>query len=138
VILLDLDDFKGINDTLGHIFGDQVIKAIARRLAEIAGGDVSVSRFGGDEFLILVDRKDALDEVDLMIQKIRSVFSTNVKIDNNDIEIRFSMGISLFPEDGTDVNQLIMNARPCHVCCKKRRQERIQILQQQHDEQPDQ
>jgi diguanylate cyclase (GGDEF)-like protein len=109
VILLDLDDFKGINDTLGHVFGDRVIEAIAARLAEISDDNVVVSRFGGDEFLILMELRDA-SELDQLIHRIRNAFGTIVHIDNNDIEIRFSMGISLFPEDGTDVNQLVMNA----------------------------
>lgn len=110
VILLDLDDFKGINDTLGHVFGDRVIEAIAARLAELADEHIVVSRFGGDEFLVLMERRDAPEELSQLIHKIRSAFGSIIHIDNNEIEIRFSMGISLFPEDGTDVNQLVMNA----------------------------
>lgn len=110
VILLDLDDFKGINDTLGHVFGDRVIEGIAERLAEVADENVVVSRFGGDEFLVLVERGDDEEELDHLIQRIKSAFGSIIQIDNNDIEIRFSMGISLFPEDGTDVNQIVMNA----------------------------
>ena len=110
VILLDLDDFKGINDTLGHVFGDRVIEGIAERLLEVTDEDVVVSRFGGDEFLVLVERGGGEEELDQLIQRIRAAFSSIIKIDNNDIEVRFSMGISLFPEDGTDVNQLVMNA----------------------------
>lgn len=59
---------------------------------------------------MLMERRDAPEELDRLIHKIRNAFAANVQIDNNDIEIRFSMGISLFPEDGTDVNQLVMNA----------------------------
>lgn len=110
VILLDLDDFKGINDTLGHVFGDRVIEAIAARLAEITDEHIIVSRFGGDEFLVLMERRDVPEELGQLIHKIRSALGSIIHIDNNDIEIRFSMGISLFPEDGTDVNQLVMNA----------------------------
>jgi diguanylate cyclase (GGDEF)-like protein len=110
VILLDLDDFKAINDTLGHVFGDRVIEAIAARLSQIVDGRVAVSRFGGDEFLILMERGEAPDELSRLIRKIQEAFGPAVVIDNNEIEIRFSMGISLFPEDGTDINQLIMNA----------------------------
>lgn len=110
VILLDLDDFKGINDTLGHVFGDRVIEGIAERLAEVADENVVVSRFGGDEFLMLVERGNDEEELDHLIHRIKTAFSSIIQIDNNDIEIRFSMGISLFPEDGTDVNQLVMNA----------------------------
>ncbi len=110
VILLDLDDFKGINDTLGHVFGDRVIEAIALRLSAFADEHTVISRFGGDEFLVMVERQDIPDEMDRLIHNIISAFDSNIHIDNNDIEIRFSMGISLFPEDGTDVDQLVMNA----------------------------
>ena len=110
VILLDLDDFKGVNDTLGHVFGDRVLGAIAMRLSVIADEYTVVSRFGGDEFLVLAERRDIPDEMDHLIHKIWSAFGSNIHIDNNDIEIRFSMGVSLFPEDGADVDQLVMNA----------------------------
>jgi diguanylate cyclase (GGDEF)-like protein len=110
VILLDLDDFKGVNDTLGHVFGDRVIEAIAMRLAVIADEHTVVSRFGGDEFLVLAERRGIPNEIGQLIHKIMSAFGSNIHIDNNDIEIRFSMGVSLFPEDGADVDQLVMNA----------------------------
>lgn len=110
VIMLDLDDFKGINDTLGHVFGDAVIEAIAVRLGEIADDHIMVSRFGGDEFLVLLERRDEPAELGILIRRLKSAFERIICIDNNDIEVRFSMGISLFPEDGTDVNQLVMNA----------------------------
>lgn len=110
VILLDLDDFKGINDTMGHVFGDRVIEAIADRLSEIGNDRTVVCRFGGDEFLVLCERTGNPGEIDLLIHQIQGVFNSLIRIDSNDIEIRFSMGISLFPEDGTDVDQLVMNA----------------------------
>ncbi|HYE68972.1 MAG TPA: diguanylate cyclase, partial [Anaerovoracaceae bacterium] len=68
VILLDLDDFKGINDTLGHVFGDRVIEGIAERLSEVTDKNVVVSRFGGDEFLVLVERGSDEEELDQLIQ----------------------------------------------------------------------
>ena len=110
VILLDLDDFKGINDTLGHVFGDRVIEAVAARLAKIAGEGVVVCRFGGDEFLILIELSEDVKALDRLIERIKEAFESVIHIENNEIEIRFSMGVSLFPEDGTDVNQLVMNA----------------------------
>ncbi len=110
VLLLDLDDFKGINDTRGHVFGDRVIEHMALRLSEITDEDTIVSRFGGDEFLVMKVRKGIPGEIDDLIGKIRNIFSSSINIDDNYIEVRFSMGISLFPEDGRDVDQLVMNA----------------------------
>lgn len=110
VILMDLDGFKEINDTLGHAFGDRVIEAFAERLSGIANDRIMVSRFGGDEFMMLVERSDDPDELNRLIRRIREILGSAVYVGSNEIKIRFSMGITLFPEDGTDINQLIMNA----------------------------
>ncbi|GAU79149.1 EAL domain-containing protein [Fusibacter sp. 3D3] len=110
IILLDLDNFKGINDTLGHIFGDRVLEAIAKRLEKFVDPKICVSRFGGDEFLILIECESDFHELDQQVRLIRHLFDEKLDIDDNLIEINFSMGISLFPKDSIDVNQLIMNA----------------------------
>jgi diguanylate cyclase (GGDEF)-like protein len=109
VLLLDLDDFKGINDTRGHVFGDRVLEAIARRLESLMDHNIFISRFGGDEFLILIEGNEFI-ELDNYAKRISQVFDDKIQIDNYDIEIRFSMGISMFPEDSIEVNQLVMNA----------------------------
>ena len=110
VILLDIDDFKGINDTQGHVFGDRVLEMIAKRLQGLDQNRIFLSRFGGDEFLILLDCDKNYSELDHSIMEICSIFDERLKIDDIDIEIHFSVGISLFPADSTDVNQLVMNA----------------------------
>lgn len=109
VVLLDLDNFKGINDTLGHVFGDKVLQTIAKRLESISHDGIFVSRFGGDEFLILMDNngQDKLDDLAILISEM---FNKKFHVDNKEIEITSSMGITLFPDDSTDVDQLIMNA----------------------------
>ncbi|MGB3368016.1 MAG: EAL domain-containing protein [Acidaminobacteraceae bacterium] len=109
VVLLDLDNFKGINDTLGHVFGDKVLQTIAKRLESIAHDGIFVSRFGGDEFLILLDSNER-GKLDDLARLINEMFNTKFIVENNEIEITSSMGISLFPSDSKDVNQLIMNA----------------------------
>lgn len=110
VILLDLDNFKGINDTLGHVFGDRVLEAVANRLEKSVDQKILVSRFGGDEFLILIECNDEFNELDQHVKLISHLFDEKLKIDDKLISINFSMGISLFPKDCVDVNQLIMNA----------------------------
>jgi diguanylate cyclase (GGDEF)-like protein len=110
VILLDIDDFKGINDTQGHVFGDRVLEMIAKRLQGLDQNRIFLSRFGGDEFLILLECDKNYSELDHSIMEICSIFDERLKIDDIDIEIHFSVGISLFPADSTDVNQLVMNA----------------------------
>ncbi|RDU22740.1 bifunctional diguanylate cyclase/phosphodiesterase [Anaerosacchariphilus polymeriproducens] len=110
VILLDIDDFKGINDTLGHVFGDKVIDTVAKRLQDIAVPQMFISRFGGDEFLILIEHRKEIEELNEYLNKICSIFDEKIHIDGNDIEIRISMGITLFPQNSKDVDQLVMQA----------------------------
>ena len=110
VILLDLDDFKGINDIRGHVFGDRVLKTIAKRFEGAADRYMFISRFGGDEFLFLIEYEKDKNEINQYIDRISNLFSDRVQIDDNDIEIKYSMGIALFPDDSLDVNQLVMEA----------------------------
>lgn len=110
VILLDLDDFKVINDIRGHVFGDRVLEMIAQRFEGVADHRLFVSRFGGDEFLFLIEYEKDKSEINLYVELISRIFGERLRIDGNEIEVRYSMGIALFPEDSTDVNQLIMDA----------------------------
>lgn len=110
VILLDLDNFKSINDTMGHVYGDKVLMGVSKRLEAIVEDNVFVSRFGGDEFLILLKSEDNLERVKLLVDKIIHIFKEKLTIDEYEVTIAFSMGISLFPQDSQEVNQLIMNA----------------------------
>lgn len=109
IILLDLDNFKRINDTLGHVFGDEVLKFIAKNLNEFKTESVSVFRFGGDEFLLLVKGK-CKDEIESLVRDIFAKFEKISKIGNYEMDISFSVGITMFPEDSCEVKQLLMNA----------------------------
>lgn len=110
VILIDIDDFKGINDTLGHVFGDRVLEGIAKRLRELPEQDVFISRFGGDEFLLYLQCGESYPNLEQKLEKICHVFDDKLHVDQLDIAIRFSMGVSLLPLDSRDVNQLVANA----------------------------
>ncbi len=110
VILLDIDDFKGINDTQGHVFGDRVLEGIAKRLQEMAGYDIFISRFGGDEFLLYLQCRDNYPNLEQTLEEICHIFDDKLQVDQIDIVIRFSMGVSLLPLDSRDVNQLVANA----------------------------
>lgn len=109
VVLLDLDNFKRINDTLGHIFGDEVLKFIAQKLIRYSSNDVSVYRVGGDEFLLLIKERTR-DEVEVLIKKIFDQFRQVSAIGDNKVNLSFSVGITMFPEDAEDISQLFMNA----------------------------
>ncbi len=110
VILLDIDDFKGINDTQGHVFGDRVLEMIAGRLQGLNQKNTFLSRFGGDEFLILMECDKNYSDLEERIAEICNIFDQRLRIDDFVLELHFSMGISLFPRDSMDANQLVMNA----------------------------
>jgi|GEM_PF-446917 len=110
VIYLDIDNFKRINETMGHVYGDKVLLGITKRLEALASKDIFISRFSGDEFLILVESGDDLENVRKFIAELLRIFDGPVLIEGNNIEISFSIGVSMFPYDSTDSDQLIMNA----------------------------
>ncbi|MDF2950901.1 MAG: uncharacterized protein K0S18_484 [Anaerocolumna sp.] len=118
VILLDIDDFKGINDTLGHVFGDHVLKAIASRLEYQEEPGLLITRFGGDEFLILKTYDD-INELTQYVDKICCMFDEKININETEIDLRFSIGIALFPNDSINVNQLIIDADLAMYAVKK-------------------
>lgn len=110
LIMLDIDNFKGINDTLGHVFGDFILKDIASRLNSIKTEDVFISRFGGDEFLILLSNEADLKHIEKFITQIQDAFKKPFSIGRNEHYIEFSMGVTRYPADSTNLHQLMMNA----------------------------
>jgi diguanylate cyclase (GGDEF)-like protein len=110
VLLFDIDNFKGINDTQGHVYGDEILKKIASRLNQISGENVFVSRLGGDEFLILIENVDDKQEIAQFAQMTKSAFDESITLNGKANYISISMGITCFPEDSKDINQIIMNA----------------------------
>lgn len=109
LLFLDVDHFKRINDSLGHASGDQLLKSIARRLVACVRGSDTVSRQGGDEFVILlpeVAREDAASTA----AKILMAVSRPHLIDAQDLHVTVSMGIGVYPADGADAETLMKNA----------------------------
>ncbi|NMM63988.1 EAL domain-containing protein [Clostridium sp. P21] len=110
VMLLDLDNFKGINDTLGHLYGDKVLKKIAEELENIKDEKVFVSRFGGDEFFILVQGEKDIDVIENYAKQIMNIFKNKIIIEGEETYLSCSMGITLYPFHSNEVSQLLMNA----------------------------
>lgn len=109
ILFLDIDNFKSINDTLGHVYGDELLNCVAYRLKLLLGNNAFISRFGGDEFLVLMSDIDK-ETVETYVKFIQRIFDECFLVNNNKINVDFSMGITFYPEDSSDINQLIMNA----------------------------
>lgn len=110
IMFIDLDRFKTINDTLGHNIGDLLIHAVAQRLKGcLREGDV-VTRFGGDEFLILFPDLVRDQDAAVLAQKIIRILSRVFVLDGHELFITASIGISIYPADGHDIETLVKNA----------------------------
>jgi diguanylate cyclase (GGDEF)-like protein/PAS domain S-box-containing protein len=106
LLFLDLDRFKSINDSVGHFIGDQLLQSVAQRLVACARESDTVSRQGGDEFVILLPRIAHAEDAAISAQKILSALSTPHHIAGNELYIQASIGISTFPSDGQDAETL--------------------------------
>jgi diguanylate cyclase (GGDEF)-like protein len=110
VMFIDLDSFKSINDTLGHEGGDQLIKAVSEKLSSSLRKSDTVARFGGDEFLVLLNSVGNVDDITLIGDKIIHLFKDPVIVKGQELFITASAGISVFPADGEDAESLIKHA----------------------------
>ena len=110
VMFLDLDQFKLVNDTLGHTVGDRLLQAIAARLVNCVRAEDTVARMGGDEFTILLagltDRRGAAN----VAQKVLEAVRHPVRVDEHELYVTTSIGIAIFPDDGDDAETLLKNA----------------------------
>ncbi|WP_373484173.1 EAL domain-containing protein [Acetobacterium sp.] len=110
VLLFDIDNFKEINDTQGHVYGDKILEKIAYQLDNISREKMFVSRLGGDEFLILLENVNDKEEIEKFAQMTKKAFENAFILEGRTNFINISMGITCFPEDSNDINQIIMNA----------------------------
>lgn len=110
VFFLDLDNFKNINDNFGHQAGDYILKSVAIMLNNFVGPNDTISRIGGDEFIIIVRDFKCTEEVEKIGTAIGTLLRVPITYNENDLFVGASIGISIFPEHGTDVDTLIKNA----------------------------
>ncbi len=110
VLFLDLDQFKRVNDTLGHSAGDRMLQQIASRLLRVAGRDETVARVGGDEFILLVPRMDDPRRAEELARRILKVVEEPMEINGRRLFVTTSIGLSLFPTDGADAEALLTGA----------------------------
>jgi diguanylate cyclase (GGDEF)-like protein/PAS domain S-box-containing protein len=119
VLFLDLDRFKGINDTYGHAVGDGLLRETARRIKNLVRKEDTVSRYAGDEFVVFMENIPDAKNPAKLAQKLIDTFSTPVYIKGYRLKISTSVGISLFPQDGRDTDILIKNADAAMYRAKK-------------------
>ncbi len=110
VLFIDLDRFKNINDTLGHGVGDLLLQAVPERLLGCVRDRDTVARFGGDEFALLLEKVPSSDAVAKVASKLIEVLSRPYLVNNQELYLTASIGISLSPDDSSDANTLIKNA----------------------------
>ena len=110
VLLLDIDNFKTINDTFGHSHGDLLLQDIADRLRGCVQEDDTLARIGGDEFAVVLEGVSEVDEIALIAQNIVDIFSRPFAPSSQEIYVTPSMGITLYPMDGQDCDSLLKNA----------------------------
>jgi diguanylate cyclase (GGDEF)-like protein len=109
-MLLDLDNFKEINDSWGHTVGDEVLKIIGRRLPEFLRKSDSIARMGGDEFLILLPELEKAEDAHGIGMKILSSFKSPFIVDTRKLSTTTSIGFAIYPDDGDEGDILMKNA----------------------------
>lgn len=128
LLFLDLDNFKQINDTLGHSVGDKVLKDVAHKFKMSLREEDILSRQGGDEFLVLLEELRGGQEASIIAQKLIDSLKDPVSISDHDFYIGVSIGISLFPDDGLESEQLIKNADSAMYQSKNSRKNRYSFF----------
>ncbi len=126
VMLLDLDRFKEVNDTLGHHYGDELLRNLGPRLAEAIGEGGLVARLGGDEFAVLpAEATGDTEELEAIAQRLIACVLQPVRVDEMKLEVGGSIGVARFPRDGDDPHSLLRSAdvamyaaKEAHVSCK--------------------
>ena len=110
ILFMDLDRFKTINDSLGHMVGDALLQTVAQRLSEILREGDTVSRLGGDEFVVVLPNLDRPKDAERVALKLVEALARPFEPGGHELRVSASIGISLFPEDGTDTESLLRNA----------------------------
>ncbi|MEW6403553.1 MAG: GGDEF domain-containing response regulator [Chloroflexota bacterium] len=110
VMMLDLDNFKTVNDKYGHAEGDKLLQAVTAQLKTAVRESDTVARMGGDEFTLISENVSGTDDAEVLAKRVLAVFEPPFHVGGHEFKITASLGISLFPRDGHDVESLFKNA----------------------------
>ncbi|MCP5158972.1 MAG: EAL domain-containing protein [Gammaproteobacteria bacterium] len=132
---LDLDGFKPVNDLLGHAAGDQLLTMVAERLHHCARASDTVARLGGDEFVVLLSGLTRVEECEPMIQRLLSVLAAPYRVSDQTCEVTASIGVALYPLDGSDADTLLRHADQAMYLAKQAGRNRHVLFDAEHDRQ---
>jgi len=143
VMLVDIDNFRSLNDTLGHQLGDQLLTQFAKRLTLHLDKNVSLSRFGGDEFMLILenlssDTHQVLTEVEEMIETLKTALEEPFHLDAHEVSASLSIGIVLFSEKNQDANELIQHAELAVFDAKKGGRQQVKFFDKEMQQQAEQ
>jgi diguanylate cyclase (GGDEF)-like protein/PAS domain S-box-containing protein len=128
LLFLDLDGFKQINDSLGHPTGDKLLQSVATRLVQCVRASDTVSRQGGDEFVVLLSEMESAEDAAVIANKLLQAVSRAHSIGHQDLHVTTSIGASVYPDDGLDAETLIKNADTAMYQAKEQGRQRYQFF----------
>lgn len=134
VMFIDVDKFKTINDSMGHDIGDILLKEVALKLKQSVRETDTVSRFGGDEFVIMIEDIKNIQDVIKVINKIQESFKRKIVLGQTEYDITLSMGVSVFPNDGKSAKNLLKNADIAMYKAKKEGRDQYKFFTNKMDE----
>jgi len=126
VLVIDLDRFKLVNDSLGHRAGDELLNEVARRLSGVVRNIDTVARVGGDEFVLVVSPSPERQDAEYVAQRVIEVLQAPARISGVDLRISPSIGIAFYPADGASTEALMVNADAAMYCAKQRGRNNVQ------------
>ena len=133
VLFLDLDGFKNINDSLGHTIGDHLLQSVAARLSACVRKSDTVSRWGGDEFVILLAEVAHAADAAVIAAKILTEVQGGAPIGEHRLQVTASIGVSTYPDNGEDAETLIKNADAAMYHAKESGRNKFQVLSARHE-----
>ncbi len=119
ILFMDIDRFKDVNDSYGHEFGDRVLRAVAQRLTSAVRQNDTVARIGGDEFVIILETAQGAQAADTVAQHVHRALRRPLTLEHRRVRVTVSIGISMYPQHGEDVDTLLRAADSAMYLAKK-------------------
>jgi diguanylate cyclase (GGDEF)-like protein len=137
VMLMDLDHFKDVNDSLGHTMGDQLLRAVGERLTTLLRESDTICRMGGDEFLILLTGITSVDDVNKIADRVLEAIREPLVLDDHELDVTTSLGGAIYPDDAEDADTLIKQTDVAMYFAKERGRDNYQRYSSlDHETQP--